>query len=85
MKTVARAKREAAQPSLWDRLINDLPGLASEIDGLRKALSDELGAERLEELLADGPRSVAADQALTTEQKQRLSRLDFQVRKPRGA
>jgi type VI secretion system protein ImpF len=80
MKTVARAKREAAQPSLWDRLINDLPGLASEIDGLRKALSDELGAERLEELLADGPRSVAADQALTTEQKQRLSRLDFQVR-----
>lgn len=80
MKTVARAKREAAQPSLWDRLINDLPGLASEIDGLRKALSDELGAERLEELLAGGPRSVAADQALTTEQKQRLSRLDFQVR-----
>ncbi|MGE0280798.1 MAG: type VI secretion system baseplate subunit TssE [Rhizobiaceae bacterium] len=80
MKTVARAKREAVQPSLWDRLINDLPGLASEIDGLRKALSDELGAERLEELLAAGAPSIASDQALTPEQRQRLQRLGFQVR-----
>ena len=28
-----KARREAIQPSLWDRLINDLPGLMSEIDG----------------------------------------------------
>ena len=34
----SRAKREAVQPSLWDRLINDLPGLTSEIDGLRRLL-----------------------------------------------
>ncbi len=24
-----RAKSEAVQPSLWDRLVNDLPGLTS--------------------------------------------------------
>ena len=34
----SRAKREAVQPSLWDRLVNDLPGLTSEIDGLRRAV-----------------------------------------------
>jgi len=80
MKTVARAKREAVQPSLWDRLVNDLPGLTSEIDGLRQALSDELGAERLDALLSGGLRSIEADKALTTDQKQRLLRLDFQHR-----
>ena len=46
----ARARREAVQPSLWDRLVNDLPGLASEIDGLRSALADQLGAERVDAL-----------------------------------
>ncbi|TIX85633.1 MAG: type VI secretion system baseplate subunit TssE, partial [Mesorhizobium sp.] len=34
----SRAKREAVQPSLWDRLVNDLPGVTSEIDGLRQTL-----------------------------------------------
>ncbi|TIS17074.1 MAG: type VI secretion system baseplate subunit TssE, partial [Mesorhizobium sp.] len=48
----SRAKREAVQPSLWDRLINDLPGLTSEIEGLRRLLEEELGAERVEALLA---------------------------------
>ena len=40
----SRATREAVQPSLWDRLVNDLPGVASEIDGLRDAL--DRGARR---------------------------------------
>jgi type VI secretion system protein ImpF len=78
--TIARAKREAVQPSLWDRLINDLPGLTSEIDGVRQALSDELGAERLDALLAGSLRAIESDKALTAEQKQRLQRLDFQTR-----
>ena len=34
--TARAPKREAVQPSLWDRLVNDLPGLTSEIDGLRQ-------------------------------------------------
>jgi type VI secretion system protein ImpF len=76
----SRAKREAVQPSLWDRLVNDLPGLSSEIDGLRQALQEELGAERLDELLADGPRRIDADDALNPDQKRRLHRLAFQNR-----
>jgi len=75
----SRAKREAVQPSLWDRLINDLPGLASEIDGLRHALQDELGADRLDTLLAGSARIIDADAELTSDQKQRLHRLVFQT------
>jgi type VI secretion system protein ImpF len=82
MKTgaVARAKREAVQPSLWDRLINDLPGLGSEIDGLRSVLEVDLGAERLDALIAGSTRAIDSDETLTTEQKQRLHRLVFQLR-----
>src|SRR6185503_19823945 len=56
-----QATREAAQPSLWDRLVNDLPGVSSEIDGLREALAQDLGAERLDALVAAGPRGIEAD------------------------
>jgi type VI secretion system protein ImpF len=75
----ARSKREAVQPSLWDRLVNDLPGLSSEIDGLQQTLQDELGAERLETLLAGGPRQIDADAELAVDQKRRLQRLIFQI------
>lgn len=75
----SRAKREAVQPSLWDRLVNDLPGLTSEIDGLRRLLEEELGAERVEALLAGSARAIDADIELTPEQKRRLHRLVFQT------
>ncbi|TPI26988.1 type VI secretion system baseplate subunit TssE [Mesorhizobium sp. B3-2-1] len=75
----SRAKREAVQPSLWDRLVNDLPGLASEIDGLRRLLDEELGAERVEALLNGSARAIDADAELTPEQKRRLHRLVFQT------
>jgi type VI secretion system protein ImpF len=74
----SRATREAVQPSLWDRLVNDLPGLTSEIDGLLKLLQDELGAERLETFLAGSARAIDADVELTPDQKRRLHRLIFQ-------
>lgn len=73
-----RATREAVQPSLWDRLVNDLPGLTSEIDVLLKALSDELDEQRLDRLLAGGAKTVAADPELTSNQKRRLHRLLLQ-------
>lgn len=77
----ARATREAVQPSLWDRLVNDLPGLTSEIEGLRQALQDELGAERVDGLLADGnSRPIDSDAQLTSDQKLRLRRLLLQTR-----
>lgn len=75
----ARARREAVQPSLWDRLVNELPGLTSEIDGLRHILEDEIGATRVADLLAGGSRSVDADPGLTPDQKKRVHRLAFQV------
>lgn len=76
-----RATREATQPSLWDRLVNDLPGLSSEIDGLRGMLAQELGGERLDALLAGETRAIEADAQLTSDQKQRLNRLLFQNRR----
>lgn len=72
---VLRATREAVQPSLWDRLVNDLPGVASEIAGLWAALAQELGEEPLEALLAGSVRAVEADPLLTPAQKERLTRL----------
>jgi type VI secretion system protein ImpF len=73
-----RAKREAVQPSLWDRLVNDLPGLSSEIDGLRQSLLIELGGERFDALLASSARSIDSDENLTADQKRRIHRLVFQ-------
>lgn len=75
-----RAKREAVQPSLWDRLVNDLPGLTTEIDGLRHVLESELGVERLDTLLAGNARAIDTDTALTPDQQRRLHRLIFQNR-----
>ena len=74
-----RATREAVQPSLWDRLVNDLPGLSSEIDGLRQTLRDELGAERVD-VLTETTQIIDSDAELTPDQKRRLHRLAFQNR-----
>jgi type VI secretion system protein ImpF len=70
-----RATREAAQPSLWDRLTNDLPGLQSEISALEAAAAAATGAERAAALVAGGPRAIEAEAALGPEEKRRLLRL----------
>jgi type VI secretion system protein ImpF len=69
------------QPSLWDRLVNDLPGLTSEIDGQRRLIEGELGAERIETLLAGSTRTIDGDADLSAEQKRRLHRLILQIRR----
>jgi type VI secretion system protein ImpF len=69
------ATREAVQPSLWDRLVNDLPGVTSEIAGLRDSLAEEIGAARVDALVAAGARAIEADPLLAPRQKERLSRL----------
>ncbi|SNS83611.1 type VI secretion system protein ImpF [[Luteovulum] sphaeroides subsp. megalophilum] len=53
------ARREAVQPSLWDRLREDLPGLIAESGRARAALARELGEERLDELLGRGRAGLA--------------------------
>lgn len=53
-----QSRREAVQPSLWDRLVDDLPGLVAETETRRGELSAELGEERLARLIAGGLRSL---------------------------
>jgi type VI secretion system protein ImpF len=75
MTQLPRATREAVQPSLWDRLVNDLPGLGAEIAAERRALAAELGEARLDALLQGGARAVDADLSLADEDRSRLGRL----------
>ncbi|AFL51430.1 type VI secretion system protein ImpF [Sinorhizobium fredii] len=70
-----RATREAIQPSLWDRLVNDLPGLSSEIKQLRQALQNDIDGERLDALVAGGIRQIDAATDTSAEQKKSLHRL----------
>ena len=67
--TSATAKREAVQPSLWDRLVDDLPGLVSEIRQRQVVLAADLGADRLELLAAGGVRAVDQENDLTDQQR----------------
>ena len=54
------ARSEAVQPSLWDRLVNDLPGLDAEIESQRRHLSTVLGgAAKLDDLLENGRQAIA--------------------------
>ena len=39
------SRREAVQPSLWDRLVDDLPGLVSETEIRRAELGAEVGED----------------------------------------
>ncbi len=73
-----RATREAVQPSLWDRLQDDLPGVASEIEGLRNSLLKELGAEQIQAFddASGGAPHVLAE--LNADQKERFQRLKRQ-------
>lgn len=73
--------REAVQPSLWDRLVNDLPGVVSEVEGLRQSLTRDLGEERLAELIAAGTRALDAAPGLTAGDRERLARLMLQERR----
>ncbi|EYD76442.1 Uncharacterized protein ImpF [Rubellimicrobium mesophilum DSM 19309] len=60
------------QPSLWDRLVDDLPGLSAEIDRFSAELGRELGAERLERLLASGRRGIDAEPDLESLHRREL-------------
>lgn len=60
------ARSEAVQPSLWDRLQDDLPGLDSEIASLRESLVEELGEDYdLTGLLDGGLSELRRDTTLT--------------------
>lgn len=56
-----QSRTEAVQPSLWDRLVDDLPGIISETDRQHSELAAQIGAAKLEAVLAGGARSIETD------------------------
>ena len=58
---ILQSRTEAVQPSLWDRLVDDLPGIVSETDRQRADLVARVGAAKVEAVLAGGARQVEAD------------------------
>jgi len=56
---MAVARSEAVQPSLWDRLLNDLPGLLADIASLREQLKQVLDKDvDIDAIVADGLTSL---------------------------
>jgi type VI secretion system protein ImpF len=67
------ARQELVQPSLWDRLVDELPGVVAETDSLRADLSKELSASYdLEQIIQGGARAVEKCTDLSDETRQRL-------------
>lgn len=57
----AVSRQDAVQPSLWDRLVDDLPGLSAEATALGRDLGRALGSpEAAEALVASGARGIEA-------------------------
>ena len=67
-----QSRREAVQPSLWDRLVDDLPGIVSETDRQRADLTARIGAEKLQAVLAGGGRVIEGDAELAAETRRDL-------------
>lgn len=78
-----QARREAVQPSLWDRLVDDLPGIVSETDLHQRDLGTELGADRLQALLDGGPRVIEQEPALDDRQRREVHLLLSQITRRR--
>ncbi len=69
----ATARQELVQPSLWDRLVDELPGVAAETDSLRADLEKEIGAQHnVNKIVAGGARAVEKCRDLDDEMRQRL-------------
>jgi type VI secretion system protein ImpF len=69
------ARSELVQPSLWDRLRDDLPGLIAETDALHGELTRDLGADRVDRLAAGGLRAIEREADLDDGTRRRLVRL----------
>jgi type VI secretion system protein ImpF len=74
-----QSRREAVQPSLWDRLIDDLPGIIAETDRRQSDLAAVLGLERLNGILALGTRGIERDTDLSDLQRRELHLLIGQM------
>lgn len=74
--TQAVSRQDAVQPSLWDRLVDDLPGLSAEAAALGRDLGRAMGsAEAAETLARGGPRAIEAHADLPAQTRQLAHRL----------
>ena len=71
----SQSRREAVQPSLWDRLVDELPGLVADFDSAKATLSRTVGAERLERILEGGARSLEREPDLSAERRAEIASL----------
>ena len=78
-----QSRSEAVQPSLWDRLVDDLPGIVAETDRQQAELVARIGATKLEAALAGGVRTVEMDEAIDPDTRRDLHQ--FLVRMARRA
>lgn len=70
------ARQELVQPSLWDRLVDDLPGIVAETDSLKIELQKELGPDfDLDQVIEGGTRAVERQVELEPDARQKLHAL----------
>jgi type VI secretion system protein ImpF len=69
---IPQSRIEAVQPSLWDRLVDDLPAIVSETDRQRVDLAARLGGAKVDAILAGGARSIETDADLDDEARRDL-------------
>lgn len=75
-ESTAVARQEAVQPSLWDRLVDELPGISAERDALQRDLTKALGdAEQVAALVSGGARGIERRTDLDEDTKQLAHRL----------
>ncbi len=67
-----QSRTEAVQPSLWDRLVDDLPGIVAETDRQRADLVARIGAAKVETMLAGGARQVEAAEGFDADTRRDL-------------
>jgi type VI secretion system protein ImpF len=80
---ILQSRTEAVQPSLWDRLVDDLPGIVSETDRQRADLVVRIGAAKVDAVLAGGARSIESDTELDAETRRDLHQLLTQMARRR--
>ena len=74
-----QSRREAVQPSLWDRLIDDLPGIQTETDRHRADMVAAIGPEIVEAVLTDGLRAIERFPGLDESHRRELHHLTAQM------
>lgn len=70
------ARQELVQPSFWDRLVDDLPGIVAETDSLKIELEKEVGPDiSLDQLIEGGSRAIERQTELDSDERKKLHAL----------